>query len=72
MKNLQRLKLAAPHEELQTLADRLMELRHALDSKKELGGDYLLARTLEDRIGGGRQLSGDVVLAEKLLAKHGF
>lgn len=60
------------NEELQTLADRLMELGHAIEGKTKLGADYSLARALEERIGAGGQLPGDVVWAEKLLAKHGL
>lgn len=52
------------------LADQLMRLHTALEDAGIRDDDWSLARTLEDRLGSGQYLPGDVEKAQQLLSRH--
>lgn len=58
------------NQDLNTLVRRLVELHSRLEAQQYKGLDLPRARELEDRIGSGQMLAGDVELAEALLARH--
>lgn len=53
----------------QKLADELMHLHHSMEDNKTTDGDWSLARALEDRLGSGQFLPGDIEKAQLLLRK---
>ena len=56
--------------DLKALLKRLVDLHNRLEAQKDRSSDLRLARELEDRIGSGQMLAGDVERAEALLARH--
>lgn len=57
-------------QDLEMLLKRLVELHNRLEAQKSNTSDLRLARELEDRIGCGGGLAGDVERAESLLARY--
>lgn len=57
-------------QDLNAVVKRLVELHSRLEAQQYKGLDLRRARELEDRIGSGQMLVGDVELAEALLARH--
>ena len=57
-------------QDLTALVKRLVELHSRLEAQQYKGLDLRRACELEDRIGSGQMLVGDVELAEALLARH--
>lgn len=58
------------NQDLNALVKKLVELHNRLEAQKNRSSDLPLARDLEDRIGSGQMLAGDVERAESLLARH--